>query len=208
MSKYYYHGLKEGFSIERRHLCIDKMIEIISSGGLKSRAKRGINLNGGFNGNDYISLCKKLPMDDYIENPSQSFFPCILNNYCFIISNEVDAIKPRIISKDDYDSWEDIKLMLDTNPDERISDLVDEWQVKDEIPLKYIVGLGFPFKELEYYKNQSEEMKEKIEKLFELAKELNLDIVDTESIGFIEKYEYQKEINPKVKKFSMNYMED
>ena len=37
-------------------------------------------------------------MEEYIKNPSQAFFVCIFNNYCFIISDEVESVKTKTIN--------------------------------------------------------------------------------------------------------------
>ena len=46
--EYYYHGTES----------LDQMIEIIESGGIKSKNKRNANYDTLYNGDDYISLGK------------------------------------------------------------------------------------------------------------------------------------------------------
>ena len=71
MSKFYYHGV--GNII----ICSDirdKMINIINSGGLKSKRLLGFNSSMGFNGADYISVCKKEDIKLYSKYQLNAFF--------------------------------------------------------------------------------------------------------------------------------------
>lgn len=55
MSKYYFHGVKQllnFYAVE----------QILISGGIKSKNLQHRSYKIGFNGNDYVSVCKKLIM--------------------------------------------------------------------------------------------------------------------------------------------------
>ena len=189
MSKYYYHGVGNIIC------CPDvgqKMINIIKSGGLKSKRLLGMNSYAGFNGSDYISICKKEDMSLYSKYQLNAFFYYIFNSCCFIISDEVDAIETEYFNSKDVD-YSDIKIMMNKYPYIRYSDMFDEYQVKDEIPLKYIIGIGLPLNIDDPY--LIEDIKKDIEPVCLLARSLNLDIVDTRSMFFVEEYENNKNNN-------------
>lgn len=62
MSKYYYHGIKDYYD---PNTTISKILEIIESGGIKSRLLQGKTSNCSFNGDDYIRYCRE---KDYVED--------------------------------------------------------------------------------------------------------------------------------------------
>lgn len=195
-SKYFYHGLKEGIDdydfLFDKIDCVEKMITIIESGGLKCRRLLKSRLTGGYNGDDYVSLCRKEENEKYREYPSSSFYTYIHDNFCFIISDEVDAIKTEYLNRYDFNNVLDIQDYIIEHEPERFSDMFDEWQVKDEIPLKYIVGIGVPLKTVKSLRKFDSEHEKLVDKLFLLANSLGLDIVDTRSSDFIEEYESSK----------------
>ena len=192
MSKYFYHGLKDGMYFEPIK-CIEKIIIILNSGGIKSKKLLGVNSNTGYNGLEYISLCRKENIEEYTKYPVSSFFTFIFNNFCFIISDEVDAIKTEYIDKTMFSNLYEMLKFLKENENQRYSDMFDEWQVKDFIPLKYIVGIGMPLKTIEQLKVENVEASIVIDKLYALIDTLNLDVVDTYSFNFVEQYETNKE---------------
>ncbi len=198
MSKYYYHGVKRG-------LVLDKTLEIFQKGGIKCMpGARKI----GFNGLDYISICKKEAEEEYNKHSNNAFYNYVQNSICFIISDEIDAIKPEII--ENADKWNRFELVgyMNSKPGVRFSDMFDEWQVYRIVPLSSIVGLGIPLKELgTILKLTSGNGKKRIEELIACALELGMDIVDSSDSNFVEKYESMKEkeeilLSP-VKLFSM-----
>lgn len=191
MSRFYYHRIipkKE--QLER--LCT--MIEIIKSGGLKSKRKLNIsNLYVGYNGSDYISLCKK--ENDYMYNQINdninAYEDYIYSNFCFIASDEINAIKTKKFDiKGKYVSY--MQFYSLAQGDIRYSDMFDEWQVKDKINMDKIIGIGLPFNLVFSYKNSDLEFKKYIELLYSLVHKYNLDIVNTEDFNFVEKYEQEK----------------
>lgn len=194
MSKYYYHGMSPRKNPNDR---LNTMIEIIKSGGLKSKhLQDNLGFVIGFNGNEYISLCNKENsyMYNFIDDRNNSYEEYIVNNFCFIISDRIDAIKTQDFSKKRSEiSYADFYSIA--QGDIRYSDMFDEWQVKDEIKLDKIIGIGLPFNLVMSYKNMDKEFKKSIELLYSLARTLNIDIVNTENFNFVEYYEKEKNIN-------------
>lgn len=63
--------------------------------------------------------------------------------------------------------------------------MFDEWQVKSEIPLSYIVGIGLPVHKILGYIKYGEEkeiFKNNLNKLYSIAKGLNWIIVNTDTL--------------------------
>lgn len=174
MSKYYYHGVYN----------IYKMFDIIKSGGIKSKRLLGYEYGYGYNGYDYVSICNKT--NDYEINDNKvsnsSFVNYIYNKFCFIISDQIPAIKTYYIDEDSKLSSLNILKSLATDIEDRYSDMFDEFQVRDQILLKDIVGIGIPFDV-----NNKKDIK--LEKLYDIAHSLGWDIVDTSHIDFVEEYE-------------------
>lgn len=185
MSRYYYHGVNHG-------LVLDKAIEIFQSGGIRcTTGARKI----GFNGTDYISICRKELEEEYSRHSNNGFYNYVQDRICFIISEEVEAIKPEIIEH--ADKWNRFELIayMNSKPNVRFSDMFDEWQVKGLIPFSSIMGIGIPLQNLSAIltKTDSNNGSERLEKLLSLAESLGLDIVDSSDPQFVEKYEKNKE---------------
>lgn len=183
MSKYYYHGTNKS-----------SFYKIIETGEIKCRrlideeniqAERIIEntLGAGCNGNEYISVCNK---NDYFDD-EDSFNVFIRNSFCFIISDDIEAIKTVNIHDKNYFSQykDEFNKFVTNNGDSslRFSIMPDEYHVKTSIPLSKIIGIGFPFSRL---------TSKEIEFLFDLSYELKLDVVDTGDPYFVEKYESLK----------------
>lgn len=185
MSKYYYHGIKPYVE----HIeSIKWLIKIIESDGIKSRRLTNqIPLYTGFNGADYISVCSKEEFNEYMKYPNNCFFKYIHSNYCFIISDEINAIKTNYFDLDNrfLDSF------TISSGEKRYSDMFDEWQVKDEISINKIIGIGLPIDGIFKY-GIDDEYKKQLIKLILLVREMGLDLVDTGSLYFIEEYEEEK----------------
>lgn len=187
-STYFYHGIgeKENF--------IDNFLRVLVTESIKS--KRLLNRpSGGCNGLDYVSICKKYPehfyQDEvwytfYKKEELSGFYGYVFNHFCFIISDSVSAIKVGISDELTND--------LDKPLDLKSSDMFDEWQVKDQIPLSKVIGVGIPLKWLEENKDIISSVDyQKISKAVLLARDLGLDIVDSSNPSFVEEYERQKQ---------------
>lgn len=190
MSKYYYHGLSGAF------LVISTMLKILQTGGLKSRRLLGEGENG-YNGLDYVSVCKKYSQQDYKDTEmDNAFYTFVQNSFCFIISDRVEAIKTKPAGSIKWDNYSDVLL---SDKRERISDMFDEWQVYHEIPLSMIVGIGIPVlfitSILSTLPSDCESIR-KFRQIMEIAEILGLDIIDTNQSGFVEEYEREKQGSP------------
>ena len=169
------------------------MLQVLQTGGLKCKRLLGQEEHG-FNGLDYISVCKKYAEEDYQNTDmNNAFYSCVQGNFCFIVSERVDAIKTHSSGQI---KWYDYSDSLLTDKRNRISDMFDEWQVYKEIPLSAIIGIGIPVQclapTLKDFPSDCNTIKS-FRKLLELANELGLDIVDTNQRGFVEEYERKKQ---------------
>ena len=185
MSKYYYHGTdKNSFYkiLETKEIKCRRLIEEEKINITRTVEK---TMGPGANGYEYISVCNKNSFYD----SEDAFNTFIRDQYCFIISDDVDAIKTiNLRNKNEMNKYRDkLSYFACNNSDSeiRFSIMSDEYHIKTRIPLSKIIGFGFPFnrinsKELEY--------------LFELSYELRLDIVNTSEPYFIEEYEAKKNI--------------
>lgn len=189
MSKYYYHGVVNKKNNNDCEYSIDHLIPILLSEGIKSKRLLGIKENYGFNGLDYVCVCKKhKPLNKETKNYN-AFSMYIDWKFSLIISDEIDAIKTEYLSEDYYLS----KKIRDSHT--KYSDLFDEYQVKDIIPISKIIGITIPFEIVYIYiKHKDKKFLKKVKTLIELAKTLNLDIVDSSSYFFPYDYEFRKNI--------------
>ena len=134
----YFHGVING-------LVNKKVLEILRDQEIKSARKRNDVNNVGFNENDFISICEYLGEDIYADYPNNAFHKYILNNFCFIISNDIDCEMPIFIpNAATMNRFELIKLRRE-NPKRRFSDIIDERQVRDSIPFDKVIGIGIPY---------------------------------------------------------------
>ena len=151
--EYFFHGTGEYLED-----ALTKMIEIIKSGGIKSKNKRQATQRTLYNGDDFISVSRRDEEFDY-ENGSMldtSFSGWIYGTPVFIISPDIEAVHAK-------------KVPLDYKYDpskERVSQFVDEWHVADEIPLDKIVGIALPFQ----YVDQNPLLLSMIRTILEYAK--------------------------------------
>lgn len=193
MKRIFYHGIfyndisKLFNSVELE--IIETMIKIIKTGGLKSRRRQGKTSAYGFNGDDYISICSKEDELEYSKYPTSAFYTYVNNNFCFIISDDIDAIKVRYNEVNRYIDFMVISELMRKFPNQRFSDMFDEWQVKDEISLSHIIGIGIPFCRVSNIDKTGEDVKKKFAQLINLANKIGLDIIDTSDIQKIEAYE-------------------
>lgn len=144
MDRYYYHGVSDLMD----EVSIDIMINIISSGGLKTRnSVREL-------GDDYNHVClyKKNDEYDYEDNLKSARSGWIDHCFFFIISPDI------LTYKSSYGT--------DTN-------LVDEWRSIGDIPLDKIVGIAIPFDGIadfkEKFPNLYDSFDEKLSRLISIA---------------------------------------
>ncbi len=183
MSKYYYHATSD-LSLFR---------DILKDQAIKSPRLLGKTIEHdlgylSFNGLDYISLCNKL--DHYDDNYGDSSFEqFILDSFCFIISGEINVVKPTIIDWANFYEYIAIKEEIYKNIDLglHVSFYADEYRVKDKVTIDKILGIGIPVNN-HYLKEDLMILKQ----VLIIANELNLDVVDSSDRAFVEKYETSK----------------
>lgn len=187
MSKYFYHGIRNGL------VAPDTVIDIFKSGGIKSRRLQRISYKAGFNGPDYVSICRKEADTEYDEVKNNAFKNYILDSFCFIISDDIPAVKCDYVPEtQEWDRFQLYKFMNE-HPDIRITDMFDEWQVKDEIKFSNIIGIGIPTNWISKMHNAGfTNIRALVSKIVTLASEYQLDIVDSSVPNFIELYEKEK----------------
>ena len=134
----YFHGVING-------LVTKKFLEIIRDREIKSAAKRNDVNNTGFNENDYISVCEYLGEDVYEKYPNNAFHKYVLNNFCFVISSDIEVEMPIFIPDASTMNRFDLIKLRRENPLKRFSDIIDERQVKDSIPFDKIKAIGIPY---------------------------------------------------------------
>ncbi len=185
MEQFYYHGIQEGAD------GIMTMLRILKSESIQSKRLLQYASEGGFNGLDYVSVCKWNPKD--MVKKDSSFPIWIQNHFCMILSQNTPATKTNYLPGGRDLSQSDLKAFLDTHRYERYSDVADEWQVKDEIPSEYWVGVGLPTKwileEISHHLDRTHLLA--LKELLEVANALGLDLVDSSRPHFVEEYEKQ-----------------
>ena len=134
----YFHGVING-------LVTKKVLEIIRDREIKSATKRNDVNNTGFNENDYISVCEYLGEDVYDNYPNNAFHKYVLNNFCFVISSDIEVEMPVFIPDASTMNRFDLIKLRRENPDKRFSDIIDERQVKDSIPFDKVLAIGIPY---------------------------------------------------------------
>lgn len=161
---YYYHGTS-----------LDHLISILESREIKCRRllneeslkyKNRKYTNPGYNGLDYVSICK--PNNDSSDSYT-AFNIFIVNHFCLIINEEVKAVKT--VTCDSFM----VQALSDRYNNFRYSDLIDEWQVKTRITLDNVVGIAIPFQRIDHNLYDLR----KIKYLLQLAKAYDLPVIDS-----------------------------
>ena len=171
---YFYHGTGDYVGT-----ALDTMIKIIESGGIKSKNKQRSNHYTMYNGDDHISVAKWSGQENrnFSDMLQSSFYGWIFGCPTFIISPDIEAIHAKQVKGYFYDFNR-----------ERLSEFIDEWHVKDEIPLDKIVGIALPFN---WSVNNPIAMR-KIGKILEYAKAYNWKVFnsDIELVHSVENDDY------------------
>lgn len=186
MSKYFYHGVL--FS----HDAFQISYAILKSKRIKTKRELRFSANYGYNGMDYISVCRKESHPK--EGQELAFDRYIYNHFCFILRDDLPAIKPIYIgdwSAEEYQAF----ILENEGEDLRMTDMIDEWQVKGGIPSSYIIGMGIPVAWIE--KNAMDFLPiitlRRLKKIIRLAEAFGIDIIDSSEEDFVERYEAEKE---------------
>ncbi len=185
MSKYFYHGT------QGRYFGMKRALEILQTGGIKcKRLQNSDNFVGlGYNGLEYVSVCKKESESDYYKNKMNAFYNFVQSSFCFVISDDVEAQKTEI------PNFAPNHELLENKESIRYSDLFDEWQVREQIPLSSIIGIGIPISEIKTLYQMKPDLGElkDLKSILLVADKLGLDVIDSSEFGFVEDYESQKE---------------
>ncbi len=184
MSKYFYHGLDSPGLV----------IKILKE-GIKAKRLQGYQTSHNYNGLDYISLCSKRPDSFYTHNPLCAYPHYIYQHFVLIISGDIPAIKPIIVSP--LVAYQELLKDDSLTP---YSDMEDEYQVLNYIKPEAIIGIGIPFAKLKkkcFFK-KTRQLLEETRTLLLLAQSLDLDIVDTSTFDFVEQYEEAKALDKHV----------
>lgn len=194
MSRYFYHGLGLPYFFPSN---ITTVLEVFKTGGIKSKRLLGRKKKFGYNGLDYVSVCKKYSKEEYdCAYGSTGFYKYVQDCFCFIISDEIPAIKTETLPKC-YWYFMDIVEKMKENPNVRYSDMFDEWQVKDQISISSIIGVGIPLKWLEDVDwRLCRDALQELKIIISTVQQLGLDIVDSSRENFVEEYESEKIRNP------------
>ena len=143
MSKFYYHGV-QGDEYT--------MLKILLDGEIKSMRLQGIKYAKGLNGLDYVCLCNKLSDTIYEEKKGyeKAYDVFIKNGFSFIVSDKIKAIKCNALRKLSFLRYCKTEDDLDLNLDIGLpmTDMIDEYRVKDKIPREKILGICIPFSKL------------------------------------------------------------
>ena len=168
------------------------LIRILKCNALLSRRMQGFSTNGGFNGEDYISL-SDYSKRDIVNNGKKNYNA--YNGYirCGVSlafdKDQVSVIEPEIIDICTT-NYRDYYLMKELGlEEERYSDLPDEVFVKDILPLDSLKYITFPvdeyFESRLYFSKKSKikHLKEEIEELKQILRQYNYftDIYDIDS---------------------------
>ena len=191
----YYHGIVNG-------LVTDKVLKILENREISSMSRLGIRKRIGFNENDYISICANLGEDVYSKYSNNAFDKYIMNHFCFIIDEDIPAIKTEYIDSNGISAF-DLYRLKSNNPDKRFSDIIDEYQVLGCIPIDKIVAIGIPY-DLEVTDGfiklsnfcflNREEFCDFIKQVEEIANDLGLRIVNSSSSEFRSMFKNSKKI--------------
>ncbi|MBQ1812935.1 MAG: hypothetical protein II119_03185 [Bacilli bacterium] len=120
---YFYHGTGE-YILD----ALNTMKSIITSGAIKCRRNLGkTDEPTSWNGIDYVSVCA---YDGDLDIIDSSFGGWIQYCPCFILSNDIDAIK--------------CEYTRDFTDVGGYSQYKDEWHVKGDIPIDKVIGIALP----------------------------------------------------------------
>lgn len=155
MDNIYLHGVSAFYYQYSQKVFFEQLEYILQTGAVLSRRlqENSYAMNIGFNGLDYISLCDYDLKDTKIINPKTgdyhhtSYHSYIEKTVSLMFNkDDIPVIKPKLVSSVDLRKNKDFKRMerLGKKKNKRYSDMPDEVQVKDIIPLKYLSGITIP----------------------------------------------------------------
>lgn len=192
----YYHGVVNG-------LVDKKVLDILKKREISSAARMGVNKRIGFNGNDYVSICSNMGEEVYSTGVNNAFNKYIVNNFCFVIDDDIEVQKPEYIPDASKMGALELFNLRRNNPDKRFSDIIDEFQVRDCIPFDKVVAIGIPYnlkvqdgviKLSNFCLLTVSEFLDLVGKVEKEGSELGIPVVDSSSKEFITMFEEEKKI--------------
>lgn len=184
----YFHGVING-------MVDKKVLDILTTREIKASKKMNSNKMISFNGDEHVSICTYLGDEVYAKYPNNAFYKYIMNHFCFIIRDNIVVEKPIFI--EDMCGMNSLEIfnLQKNNPDKRFSDIIDELQVKGNIPFANVMGIGIPYnlemingfiKLSDFCFLTKEEFLNFIKEVEKLASDLGLIIYDSSSPLFID----------------------
>lgn len=148
-NKIYLHGISTQSSSFDFEKSLEKLREILRSEFLLSRRNLGLSeVQAGFNGLDYISLCdyEKRTLENGSRDMYNAYYAYIYNNLALAFpKNRFDVITPKYIDHALAGSKFGHYVMKKCgNSKKRYSDYPDEVQVRDKIDLDFLCGITYP----------------------------------------------------------------
>ncbi len=191
----YYHGVVNG-------LVDEKLLDILKDREISSASKRMLVNRIGFNEGDYISLCKYMGEEVYKSHPNNAFNKYIIDNFCFIISDDIEVEKPVYIEDASTMNRFDLMKLRTDNPDKRFSDLIDEYQARYFIPFEKVIAIGIPYHRTPTISNliklsnftyfTPDEYSEFISKIESIAEDYGIPVVDSSNPEFMLEFEERR----------------
>ena len=180
----YIHGICDGVShnydIKNQKRIL---LKILKSDAILSMKMQNKLFHRGFNGLDYISLCDYSKRNDNDYTAFNNFVKYSIG-FCFS-KDDLEVIKPILVDRCDENIFGFFKMeYYGRNKSKRYSDLIDEVQVKNSIPLNKLKFITIPSDVIlsnGFYLNK----KGKIKRLKKEVEDINQMLTD---------YNYQKEM--------------
>ena len=148
------HAITTYYELYYTKINIDKLKCILKDNAVLSRRKQGIHNSQGFNGIDYISLCDYQKRNLHPLNyPYYTSYEAYIKKSISLIfpKDKLEILTPHIVgmispSKKGYANM----AYLGMDKETRYSDLYDEVQVANKIPLDLMCGITVPINRMNY----------------------------------------------------------
>ena len=177
MERYYYHG----FDYLDYYESINRMINILRNGGLKTR-----NAIRGFEDQRYEHICLYRKNEEVDYDDRDIYKKSVRSGWIdgcmvFVISNDIDAYK---VKQDTFVGFDD--------NGEPYTNLIDEYRYDGNIPTEKIVSVAIPFDDIKMIiESADSEYKSKVERalemLYAVTKELKITILNSNEKNFTDK---------------------
>ena len=185
MERFYYHGLGDFYP----NISLDMALQIINSGGLKSR-----NEARKYGDDNYSHVCVYKKNEEYDYSDIEKLVKSVRGgwiDHCvfFIISPDIEAKK--VIVDDGVGFYED------GTP---YTNLVDEWRTDGNVPLDKIVGIAIPFDSIKEKKERfpyefDEEFDRKLKEILDFALKDGWMVENSDEVNLVDRLD--SELNEK-----------